>query len=192
MSQTATDGEQQASAGGVYVTNLPQSVPEAFWLADPRELFVVADVALVPLTQGQVAIIDAADAWRVEGSNWYFHGGRYAAIRPTLDGVRCIVYMHQVIAEPGRGLDVDHINGDGLDNRRCNLREATRQQNLANRRAHRNNKTGIKGVWRHGLKWRASIQVDGKTRHLGGFDTPEDAGRAYEAAARALHGDFAR
>lgn len=83
---------------------------------------------------------------------------------------------------------VDHRNGDGLDNRRANLRPATAAQNAANQQLSIANTTGYKGVslYRNG-RFRASIQ----RRHLGYFDTAADAARAYDAAALDLFGDFA-
>lgn len=88
---------------------------------------------------------------------------------------------------------IDHINGDKTDNRVENLREATNAENMQNRAAPRNNTSGYKGVSWHkrDRKWRAKIQVDGKRRYLGHFDTPEEAHAAYCEAAREHHGEFA-
>lgn len=84
---------------------------------------------------------------------------------------------------------IDHINGIKTDNRIANLREATEPENSQNVKAHRDSSSGLLGVsWResHG-KWRASIGVDGVHKHLGYFDSKEDAYRAYKAAKRELH-----
>lgn len=92
--------------------------------------------------------------------------------------------------------DLDHKNMDRSDNRLCNLREATRGENMRNVRAHKNNKSGLKGVSfdrrRKIIKWQASIKVLGARRWLGSFETPELAHAAYVDAARELHGDFMR
>ena len=88
---------------------------------------------------------------------------------------------------------IDHINGDKADNRWCNLREATSAQNCWNRQKASNNTSGFKGVhWHkaHG-RWVARIMIDGKRRHLGAFDTPEEAYAAYCNAARRDHCEFA-
>lgn len=89
---------------------------------------------------------------------------------------------------------VDHINGNPLDNRRENLRLATRSQNMANSTRRSDNTSGYKGVcWDKGMqKWRAGLSVNGKTRYLGCFDSPEQAHAVYLEAAKALHGEFAR
>jgi len=89
---------------------------------------------------------------------------------------------------------VDHINGDGLDNRRCNLRLATPSQNARNRKLRADSTTGYKGVYQEKkrLKWRATIRVNGKRRTLGRFNAPEDAYRAYCQAATEAFGEYAR
>ena len=87
---------------------------------------------------------------------------------------------------------LDHINGDRLDNRWCNLREATRRENMRNVGLQKNNTSGYKGVHqRENGKWRAVICVDLVQRNVGQFDTPEEAYKAYCDAADRLHGEFA-
>jgi hypothetical protein len=90
-------------------------------------------------------------------------------------------------------LEVDHIDHDGLNNRRSNLRFATHAENCRNRRLPANSTTKVKGVTRDLSGWRylAKIMLDGKTRYLGTFDSPHEAGTAYDLAAVELHGEFA-
>jgi len=90
--------------------------------------------------------------------------------------------------------EVDHINCLPSDNRIVNLREATRSENAINRRLNSNNKSGYKGIWKRSRlnRWEAEICKNGKRCKLGGFPTPEEASEAYKAAARNLHGEFAR
>jgi hypothetical protein len=91
---------------------------------------------------------------------------------------------------------VDHINRDGLDNRWCNLREATHTQNVANQKLRITNKLGLKGVIakeRYGIvKYEACIRVAGKRKHLGRFNTAQEAHQAYIRAAEEAHGEFAK
>lgn len=89
---------------------------------------------------------------------------------------------------------VDHVNGDGMDNRWCNLRLATRSQNQANSKRPKSNRSGIKGVWwdRRRNRWIASISVKNRNTRIGAFHTAEEAAAAYQAEATRLFGDFAR
>lgn len=88
---------------------------------------------------------------------------------------------------------IDHINGIKDDNRISNLREATKSENLRNRGAQKNNKSGFKGVYRHksNQKWASQITINGKQKTIGYFDNPEDAYQAYCKATEELHGEFA-
>src|SRR5690242_17796567 len=99
--------------------------------------------------------------------------------------------MHRVIMNASADIHVDRINGDGLDNRRENLRLCTRDENMMNRRKNSNNSSGYKGVDRNKGKWRAYIQVDKKWIHLGYFSTAEQAAHAYDNAAKKYFGEFA-
>lgn len=103
-------------------------------------------------------------------------------------------YVHGEIPDE---MEVDHINGNPSDNRIENLRLATRLQNAANRKMHKNNLSGFKGVYldsrRKNVKqWRASIVVQKKKHSLGIFSSPEDAHEAYKKAAEKYFGEFAR
>jgi hypothetical protein len=143
------------------------------------------------LTQGKSAIVDDADYGYVSEVKWHAAknvvAGKehwYAAAKIGGRTVR----LHQYIMRPPAGMMVDHRNGNGLDNRRENLRVCTNQQNSANRAPRRDNPTGYKGVKFMGRRWRAQI---GRTV-LGLFDTPEAAAKAYDSAASSLYGEFAR
>lgn len=109
-------------------------------------------------------------------------------------------YAHRLIwllhygKSPDHGMEIDHINGDRLDNRIANLRLASFTQNHWNSRARRDNTSGYKGTWLHkasGL-WVARIKKNKKIHHLGYFKTPEEAHDAYKMAATRLHGEFAK
>ncbi len=99
-------------------------------------------------------------------------------------------FMHGLVPP---GMEIDHINGITDDNRIANLRLATHQENIANGRHRKNNTSGKKGVGlHHDGRWRARIFVDGRSRHIGLFDSLETAHEAYMKAARHFFGDFAR
>lgn len=102
-------------------------------------------------------------------------------------------YLHRLIMNASGSVQVDHINGDGTDNRRNNLRIATPSQNMANTGKHSHNKSGYKGVSKRKDrdKWRAQITKDRKVYWLGDFDNEVDAAIAYDVAASKHHGDFA-
>lgn len=142
----------------------------------------------IALLHGSVAIVDDADYANLAALKWresYKHGHTYAET-----GRRAL--MHRIIMNPAKGLHVDHINGNGLDNRRSNLRVVTSSQNQMNRGLPKNNKSGHKGVhWsKLGKRWHAAIVVDRKKNFLGTFTDKEKAAAAYREAAEKLHGEF--
>lgn len=147
----------------------------------------------IQLTQGKVALVDDEDFDYLNQWKWHFSKGYAARHKPRTEG-HALIFMHCVIMQSPRDKDTDHINGDRLDNRRKNLRICTRAQNIQNRGATIKNACGYKGVCfdKSRNKWSAEINTNKKRIHLGRFDTPEDAARAYDAAARRLHGEFAR
>lgn len=148
----------------------------------------------IPLTQGQTTVVDDADA-RFASLKWYAKpikrrtGGFYAA--RIEQGTT--VYLHRVILSATAGVLVDHINGDGLDNRRANLRLATLSQNLMNRVS--TSATGFRGVepsYRKAHPWAACLYKGKRRTRLGSFSTAEEAARAYDRAALAQYGEFAK
>lgn len=151
---------------------------------------------LVPLSRGHAALVDASDYPRViAAGRWHArpHGKTvYAQRHVTLPGGRRTTQqMHNFITGV---IGIDHANGDGLDNRRANLRVTTQAQNATNTRRRSNNKSGFKGVsWHAECKaWRAQIRTGGKSHHLGLFATAEEAARAYDTAAAERFGLYAR
>jgi len=146
----------------------------------------------IPLTQGRVAVVDAADFEMLSHWNWHSDAGRYPARTTHVKGTRSSQRMHRTIMLPGPGQEVDHINGDGLDNRRANLRLCTRTQNNGNQRKARG-VSQYKGVYRNNRHqmWVAHIGVKGQRVYLGEYAREEDAARAYDDAARTTFGEFA-
>lgn len=157
-----------------------------------------AETRVIELTRGKVTIVDAEDYEFLSQNKWYALRGpnTWYAVREvrTPEGKRTSEYMHRVIADAPARLSVDHVNSDGLDNRRSNLRLATHAQNCRNQRRPRTNKSGFKGVYWHkkAKRWNAQIKA-GQTRfHLGLFDTPEEAHAAYCEASKKYHGEWGR
>lgn len=151
----------------------------------------------IPLTKGRFAIVDNIDFKELSIYRWTFQGEKTNnngyAIRDTSRGR---VFMHRVILNAKKGKICDHINGNGLDNRRNNLRICTSGDNNKNSKVLRkNNTTGYKGVSfvaKNKKPWFAQIQVDGKNMYLGCFENIKDAARAYNKAAMAYHGIYAK
>ena len=144
----------------------------------------------VPLSRGKAAYIDAVDLPVVAEHTWWAeHRDRTWYARTHIG--RRNVYMHSLLMPYSP--QVDHRDSDGLNNRRYNLRAATNTQNRRNGRAHRRNRLGLKGVWQlPSGTYAVSIMADHQRYNLGYFATAEEAALAYDAAARELHGDFAR
>jgi len=124
--------------------------------------------------------------------NWYVTNGGYVRRNYMLDGARKYELLHRVVMGARDGEIVDHINGNGADNRRENLRVCTHVQNMQNRKMHINNAAGFKGVYPRRGKFCAQIRRDGVKRHLGTYATVAEAKQVYDAAAKALHLEFAR
>jgi hypothetical protein len=190
--------------GRIMATNQPTSLL-VLCLADFATVQVVnledevgiLCAALVPLTCARFTIISECDEQKVSKQRWQFspkkQGTGYASGSTTRGGRQSTLFLHRFILDAPPGLEVDHKNRNGLDNRRQNLRLATKKQNAQNRALNRNSVSGVHGVhWsKNERKWKSSINVDGTRVHLGYFKDIDDAVRAYDAAARLYYGEFA-
>lgn len=164
-------------------------------MASPRKKQGKDEMREIPLTKGKAAIVDDADYEQLSQRRWRLlapkRGGEYA-----LGQARGVTMaMHRVIACPPPGMEVDHINGNGLDNRRGNLRVCTKSGNQRNQRVQSRAKTsafkGVSGM-RGRTRWVACIKLGGRDTYLGSFGNEVDAALAYDAVAREHFGEFAR
>lgn len=141
--------------------------------------------------KGVCARVDRETAKWAKNVTWHIHKGYVATtIGSGQDATR--LYLHRILVSTKNGSVVDHANGDRLDNRRKNLRVASVSENGANVKKLSTNRTGRKGVVKHGKKFRAYIHKDGKTKYLGTFDTAKEAACEYDRKARRMFGKFAK
>ncbi len=149
---------------------------------------------LIPLTQGQNAIVDDTDFVWLSQWNWCAHWSpetnSFYAMRGESNRA---IYMHRFILNCHSKTWGDHKNHDTLDNRRENLRNASPTQNHANRRIYSTSTSGFKGVsWnKNARKWMAYIKIEKRRKYLGLFTSANEAARAYDAEAKDLFGEFA-
>lgn len=153
----------------------------------------------IPLTQGQVTLVDDVDA-DLAGLGWYAWKGKrrktFYAVRSVHkpDGGRATELLHQHVARRMGILGPpDHIDRNGLNNSRSNLRPANNSQQIAHQGLRANSTSGLKGVCfnKARRRWQAQITVKGKQRYLGLFSDPIDAAKAYDRAALSAFGEFA-
>lgn len=162
-----------------------------------REIRVCGDLAYIQLTQGEISVIDRKNVDLVAGNNWSVARRKntcYAFRSYRNNGKSTCMLLHRLIAGAPDGCEVDHIDGDGLNNRESNLRICSRKENLRNVGLRSSNRSGFKGVHKRSdrNKWQAQIRdSDGKNKHLGYFDTPEEAHEAYKIACDNFHRDYA-
>ncbi len=149
-------------------------------------------IRYIPLTRGLHAMVDAADYEWLSKYKWYAgrptRAGKIYARRNIPGGT---VLMHRMIMQPPEGMVVDHINGNTLDNRRCNLRVCTQTENIQNSRPRHNATSRFRGVYRRGNKWEVKIRHKGKTYRLPPFDDEIEAAKARDRLARQLYGKHA-
>jgi hypothetical protein len=156
---------------------------------------------IIKLTKGKESVVSEEDFEYLNQWRWCTHSYNYGMRNITLKGGKSqATYIHRLVMERilghpiPEGMQIDHINGNGLDNRRENLRLATRQQNRMNSRKYRRGDARYKGVLQPKGRgsWIAQIRLNRKNIRIGLFATEEEAARAYDAKARELFGEFAR
>ena len=176
--------------------NRMRALVNSQWIIDDN------DVVHIPLGNGKEAFIDSCDMelasnflWRLRrhvkiGEKFYAEATIPEDCKHLYNCSKKRTSLHRVLLNAPDGFDVDHVNGDGLDCRRSNIRIATKSQNASNRKYA----PGIgkyRGVRAAGKKWQAQLEHKGRNRYLGSFSTREEAALRYNEEAIKIFGEFA-
>lgn len=153
----------------------------------------------IELTKGKVALVDDEDFEFLSQWKWFTHstgGGVRNEPLPVYisrSKRQKTIFMHRVIMNCPEDMVVDHLDHNRFNNQKSNLRICIQNNNMKNRKLNINNTSGYKGVIleKRTGKWVATIQANKRGKYLGSFETPEDAAKAYDTAAKELHGEFA-
>ncbi len=137
-------------------------------------------------------LVDNEDFSLLKNFKWCIDRDGYARRNSSKlnGGKQHSIAMHRVIMWCPKGMVIDHIDGDKLNNQKSNLRIATVSQNCANRGKIKNNTSGFKGVVQRGKKWRAQLKSNGVQKQFGSFNTPEEAYSVYVSNAKREFGEF--
>ena len=148
----------------------------------------------IKLTQGKYALVDDQDYKWLNQWNWCVNSNNYVMRVKTIKKKRETITLHRLIMNAPKGMQVDHKNANRLDNQRDNLRLATHSQNCSYRKSSTKPASGYRGVTKYQkkneLKWIARIEVNGRKKYLGIYNTPELAAKVYDTYAEALYGKF--
>ena len=151
----------------------------------------------IKLTQGKVAIVDDEDFEYLNQWKWCANNknGKFYVVRniTASKNKQNSIFMHRFIMKPNKGMVIDHLDGNPLNNQKKNLRICTHSENMRNRNLYVNNTSGFKGVYWHKTtkKWMSYIRINKKSLYLGIYTCPIDAAKAYNDAALKYHGEFA-
>lgn len=144
----------------------------------------------IKLNKNKIALIDDVDLELTSKYKWYLHTGSKKPYVYTNDGKGNSLLLHRLITSAPKGKVVDHINGNGLDNRRNNLRICSISENLVNQGPQKNNKSGVKGVsWNMG-QWLVQVKYKNKRVYAKRFKSLEQAREAYKIIATKYYGRY--
>ena len=152
----------------------------------------------IDLGNGLASLVDDEDFEYLSQFKWYAtkRGHKLYAKRnlPRDNGIRRSESIHRVVMKYPKGVSIDHIDGDGLNNQKSNLRICTSSQNMANQPKQRSNTSGYKGVcWNKNVsKWQVQIRFQWEPIYLGVFEDKIEAAKVYDAKALELFGEFAQ
>lgn len=152
------------------------------------------DYGVCNMKDGYICIFDIEDYDKIKEYHWHKNSGGYAVSNIKKDGKWITVQMHRLIMNVSDDIEVDHIHGNKLDNRKSELRVITQANNKKNKSKYKNNTSGYKGVsWKKdNQKWVANIQCNGQFLYLGSFDTAYEAHICYEEMAKKLFKEYKR
>jgi len=163
---------------------------------NPHRYSDCGEFVTITLPSGTETTIDAEDYPKVELYRWCSDGGGYAraSVWDTTTKKQTGLYMHRLLLSPPATLHIDHIDNDQSNNRRSNLRLATRQQNQGNSKKQTDCSSEFKGVhWnKPSRKWQAKIYQNGRQKYLGLYINEAEAARAYNTAATEHFGEYAK
>ena len=152
----------------------------------------------IKLSQNKYALVDDIDFNYLNQYKWSAvkNSKTFYAVRNSYDrnGKKTMIKMHREIMQTPRGMETDHMDENGLNNQRNNLRICTHAENSRNILIRKDNKYGIKGVYwsKRDKIWYSRIQVNGKQIHLGSFRSKENAYTKYCEASKIYHGEFSK
>ncbi len=155
-----------------------------------RTANIIENVSLIPLTQNEFAIVDPEDVEMLDEYRWGLTAKNQLRYARRKENGKTI-YMHREIMNAPAGMQIDHINGNGLDNRRVNLRVCTVKQNQQNASKRAISSSRFKGVAWIRKKWIARITLNYRTMHIGSYHDEVRAAQAYDEKAAELFGEFA-
>lgn len=190
LSQSGAFREQSHSAHHPRLTLAGDNIMECGHKTCP-----LLEITLIPLSQGKYAIVDTEDYDGLNKRKWCFQKGTttcYAVRNGKIGDKHVTLRMHRLILDIPKGMDTDHRNHNGLDNRKCNLRLCSRAENQCNRLPTRGCASRFKGVSQNGAGWQARIHKNNKRIQLGTYKSEIDAAKAYNDKAKELFGEFAR